>query len=196
MRLGLRGERGHQRVGPRHPFAGPLPPAADRRQAQAQVFEQVAVHGEVGAGARIDHAAPAPYVANSRAASTNCCSGMSARSATYSGVNPDTAAARSSKPSTFSSRNCRVTEPLSDDDVDDPRQDGDVFARPGLNVNRCARGGLRPAGIDDDQFHAAASARLRFCAGFCPGNTDRLGHQRVGADQHPAVGLVEVDVAA
>ncbi len=44
-----------------------------------------------------------------------------------------------------------------------------VLTGSGLDVNRCARGGLRPARVDHDQLHATAQRSPRFCAGFCPG---------------------------
>ena len=54
-----------------------------------------------------------PCVANSSAAESSWASGRSARSATYAGVKPETARARSSKPDTFSSTNAASCHPLA-----------------------------------------------------------------------------------
>ena len=56
--------------------------------------------------------------------------------------------------------------------------------------------GLGAARIDDDQLHAAFDGRPEIPGRILTGDSDRFGDQRIRPDQHPAVGLMEVDVAA
>ncbi len=75
-------------------LAGPLPAPADGRQTQAQVLEQAAVHREVRARARVHHPATRAVRREQPCGiEESAATGTSARSATYAGVKPDTAAA-------------------------------------------------------------------------------------------------------
>jgi hypothetical protein len=73
-------------------------------------------------------------------------------------------------------------------------QDGDVLARPGLDVDGGVLGGLRRAGVDDHE-PAAVADRLCDAADRVVGEV-LVRHDRVGAHQHPGVGVLDARLAA
>ena len=153
------------------------------------------MHREVGAGSAVHHAA-----AGSVGREQACGIGqlLSGDVGTFGDVLGSEAADRLGElvePLDILCQELCVAKLFTNDQVDHRGQYRRVLARARLDVDRGTRSRLGAARIDHDELHAAADGLLQALCRILARNPDRFGDDRIGSDQQPTVGFVEVDVA-